>query len=268
MKTRVIVGIILSLIFFLTLALGGYVTFVLFTALVVLSAYEMSTAMKKKGFSPFMGGVYACAALMYTANALYGSAGLALLIILCVMLTLCERLWNEKRTMGDIFSSLFMTIYPLMFYAILAYVVAYPDRTIGRTAMLLCFAAPLVGDTAAYFVGSAFGRHKLCPQISPNKTIEGSIAGLLGGVLGGVLTWALSPLWSYRAEFLPLVVLGLIGSAIGQMGDLFASSVKRWAEIKDYGTIFPEHGGSLDRLDSVLFCAPIAMLYLLIFGSL
>ncbi len=266
MKTRIIVGASLAAVFFLALAFGGYLSFVLMTAAAVLSVYEMQEIMKKKGFSPFLWGAYACAALMYAACVLYKGTGLALLFVFCTMLTMSERLWNEKRTMGDIISSLFVAIYPLLFCAILTYVLAYPDRGIGRTAMLLCFAGPLVGDVAAYFVGRAFGKHKLCPDISPHKTIEGSVAGLVGGIVGGMLTWALSPLWNYRASFLPLVALGLVCGAIGQVGDLFASLVKRWAEVKDYGTIFPGHGGMLDRMDSVLFCAPIALLYILWMG--
>ncbi len=264
MKTRIIVGVALASVFFLALIFGGYISFVLFTAIAVLSVYEMGQAIKMKGFSPFLSGAYACAGLMYAAHAMYGALGLALCYAFCAILSVSERLWNKKRTMEDIVSSLFITIYPLLFYAILVCIVDYADKSIGRTLMLLCFAGPLLGDTAAYFVGTAVGRHKLCPEISPKKTVEGSIAGLFGGVLGGILTWALSPLWDNKPEFLTLALLGLLCGAVGQLGDLFASMVKRWAGIKDYGTIFPEHGGVMDRLDSVLFSAPVALLYILL----
>ena len=264
MKIRIIVGVTLAAVFFLALAFGGFLNFFLVTALALLSVYEMGNVMKKKGFSPFMGGAYAFAALAYAACALYGGAGLAFCYAICAMLTMCERFWNEKRSVGDIISSLFVTVYPLLFYAILIYVISWPDRAVGRTAMLLCFAGPLVGDTAAFFAGTLLGKHKLCPSISPNKTVEGSIAGLLGGILGGMLAWALSPLWDFKASFSVLAAMGLLCGLLGQAGDLFASLIKRWAQVKDYGTVFPEHGGALDRVDSVLFCAPVGMLYLLL----
>lgn len=262
MKTRILVGLGLAAVFAIALIFGGFVTFILFTAVAVLSVYEMGSVMGAKGFSPFLGALYACAALMYAALELYGALGLALCIALCVMLTVSERLWNKKRTMEDIVCSLFIAIYPLLFYAILAYVV----HTIGRTAMLLCFAGPLLSDTAAYFAGTALGKHKLCPEISPKKTVEGSIAGLFGGALGGLTAWAVGHLWA--GELIPslgiVLILGLLCSVVGQVGDLFASMIKRWAGVKDYGTIFPEHGGVMDRLDSVLFCAPIGLLYVLL----
>lgn len=259
MKTRVIVGLALVAVFILVLVFGGFVTFALFTAVAVLSMYEMGSVMRKKGFAPFMGGLYACAALLYAVLMLYKAAGMAIWCALCVMFTVAERLWNPKRTMEDIICSLFIAIYPLLFYAILAYVAC----ELGNGALLLCFASPLLGDTLAYFVGTALGKHKLCPDISPKKTIEGSIAGLLGSVLGGVLTWVVSRLWAgvLCPPIWYAMLFGLLCGVAGQLGDLFASMVKRWAGVKDYGTIFPAHGGVMDRLDSVLFCAPLSLLY-------
>lgn len=262
MKIRIIVGLILAAVFALALIFGGFVCFILFTAVAVLSVYEMGSVMRAKGFAPCMWGLYAYAALMYAAQALYGELGMLLLAALCVIFTVAERLWNQKRTMEDIICSLFIAIYPMSFYAILAYVV----HTAGRTAMLLCFAGPLLSDTAAYFAGTAFGKHKLCPGISPKKTVEGSIAGLFGGAFGGLATWALAHIWTqaYLPALWIFLLLGFLGSALGQLGDLFASMIKRWAGVKDYGTIFPEHGGVMDRLDSVLFCAPLGILYVLL----
>ncbi|MDO5111112.1 MAG: phosphatidate cytidylyltransferase [Clostridia bacterium] len=263
MKTRIIVGVALVAVFCTALAFGGFVTFAIFTAGVVLCVYEMGRLFRTKGYNPFMWGAYLCAALMYTAYVLYGGAALAVWCALCAILSVSERLWNKNRSMEDIFCSLLVCMYPLLFCAILACVMAYPDRVVGRTAMLLCFASPLLGDTLAYFIGSALGRHKLCPDISPKKTVEGSLAGLAGAVLGGLATWAVSPLWGHEAHLPLLLVLGFVCGVLGEVGDLFASLFKRWANVKDYGSIFPGHGGMMDRIDSVLFCAPIGLLYII-----
>ena len=130
--------------------------------------------------------------------------------------------------------------------------------------LILCFAWG--GDTAAYFAGRAFGKHKLAPIVSPHKTVEGAIGGIFGSVLvGGVLTLVYSFLSASHnvitiqvqpRHYAILVVMGAIASVLGILGDLFASSVKRQVGIKDYGTIFPGHGGILDRFDSVMFIAP------------
>lgn len=130
--------------------------------------------------------------------------------------------------------------------------------------LVLCFAWG--GDTAAYFTGRAFGKHKLAPVVSPNKTVEGAIGGVIGSMVIGVVVTFIYGLISGRTEsftvnitayhYLALVVMGAIASVLGIMGDLFASAVKRQVGIKDYGTIFPGHGGILDRFDSVMFIAP------------
>ena len=130
--------------------------------------------------------------------------------------------------------------------------------------LTLCFAWG--GDTAAYFAGRAFGKHKLAPIVSPHKTVEGAIGGVVGSILAGMLLTAVYTMLSVShpvisiqmrpKHYLVLLLMGAIASVLGIMGDLFASAVKRQVGIKDYGTIFPGHGGILDRFDSVMFIAP------------
>ena len=108
-----------------------------------------------------------------------------------------------------------------------------------------------------FFFGRAFGRHKLAPHVSPKKTVEGSIGGLLGNALGGVLFALGMNTWGGESiDYLGVVVLGLFCSVLAQLGDLSFSLIKREFGIKDYGKIFLEHGGVLDRFDSVIFVAP------------
>ena len=141
--------------------------------------------------------------------------------------------------------------------------------------LILCFAWG--GDTAAYFAGRAFGRHKLAPIVSPHKTVEGAVGGVLGTMVFGVLVTVIYSVAADRMEaftrsnigvsmYIIIALLACVAAVLGIYGDLFASVVKRQCGIKDYGTIFPGHGGILDRFDSVMFIAPfVTMVVIAVF---
>jgi phosphatidate cytidylyltransferase len=128
----------------------------------------------------------------------------------------------------------------------------------GAWRMVLLLGILVFSDSLAFFVGHAVGRRRLLPGISPGKTVEGAVGGLVGGVLGALVV---------RQVGLPglpavhTVLLGAAVSAMGIVGDLDESLLKRWAGVKDSGTLFPGHGGMLDRLDSLLFGAPVLYYY-------
>lgn len=147
--------------------------------------------------------------------------------------------------------------------------VALPD---GYLWMLAAMAVSWVTDVTAFFAGSFFGRHKIVPAISPKKTWEGGIGGAIGGML--VMTaWFLLFMRSPFPDEAPSTVFllatgavtGFLCSASAQLGDWFASAVKRFCGVKDFGTVLPGHGGVLDRFDSVLFSAPTLLLCALVF---
>lgn len=119
-------------------------------------------------------------------------------------------------------------------------------------------------DTMGYFVGRAFGRHKLYEAVSPKKTVEGSLGGLLGALFGGLLAhfWFLPTLSLSHA-----IVLSIAAAAAGQAGDLCESLIKRSVGVKDSGTLLPGHGGILDRVDALLFAASVVFLYVAAFGD-
>lgn len=131
----------------------------------------------------------------------------------------------------------------------------------GEIIYLLVFIAPWVTDTFAYFCGRLFGRHKLIPSVSPKKTIEGSVGGIVFCIIGciayrlilGAIYEELPPVWIFGA-------LGFVVSIVSQIGDLMFSLIKRRYGIKDYGVIFPGHGGVLDRFDSVIATAPLILI--------
>lgn len=128
----------------------------------------------------------------------------------------------------------------------------------GVPWLFLIMVIVMTGDSAAYYVGSALGKHRLYPAVSPKKSIEGSLGGLAGSIIGAFVA---------KASFFPAltafdcVASALLLGVLGQLGDLFESLIKRSCGVKDSGTIFPGHGGILDRLDSILFAGPAAFYY-------
>lgn len=165
--------------------------------------------------------------------------------------------------------AVFSAVVVFCFYSFVYLKSLLPKAQFGYDAtyfVVLILAYAWGGDTCAYFAGRAFGKRKLAPVISPKKTVEGAIGGVLGSmVLGLVITiiyvQGFGRVMNFeRVHILYYVVvcaLGAVASVLGIIGDLFASSVKRQCNIKDFGTIFPGHGGILDRFDSVLFIAPL-----------
>jgi phosphatidate cytidylyltransferase len=132
----------------------------------------------------------------------------------------------------------------------------------GSWRLVLLLAILMTADAAAFFVGHAMGRRPLAPRISPGKTIEGTIGGLAGAAAAALAVRAIGLPW------LPLdhaLGLGVAVAASGTVGDLFESLLKRWAGVKDSGRFFPGHGGMLDRLDSLLFGAPVLYWYFFAF---
>lgn len=133
----------------------------------------------------------------------------------------------------------------------------------GQYLVLLPLLAAWGSDTFAYFAGRFFGKHKLAPVISPKKTVEGAVGGVLGGIICVLIfTIILDMTFGFALPYWAAAVLGAVGAAIGQIGDLSFSVIKRQTGIKDYGHIFPGHGGVLDRFDSVIFVAPVVELVL------
>jgi phosphatidate cytidylyltransferase len=135
-------------------------------------------------------------------------------------------------------------------------------RQISHHLLLFALAINWAGDTAAYYAGRAFGKHKLAPIVSPGKSWEGAAASVLGSVLFGV---AYLEYFVKNLSWWQIVILAVAGNIAGQFGDLAESAMKRGAGMKDSGNLLPGHGGMLDRVDSSLFTLPIVYaLYLLV----
>ncbi len=225
-------------------------------AVAVLCVHEMMKAMSAVGRPIKLLG-YAFAVLLLPAYLFAGGlAGIAILIALGIMAVFSVLVLSGRDAIDGLVTVIPM-LYPGLFLAFLLAIFCIDNADMSRFLLIMTFGAAVITDTFAYFSGRLFGKRKLIPKVSPNKTVEGAIGGLvfgtcavvvLGAVLQGYFGISMNPLW--------YVLLGLVLSVLTQIGDLAASLVKRRLGIKDYGYIMGEHGGAMDRLDSVLFISP------------
>ena len=163
---------------------------------------------------------------------------------------------NMKRNIKDIAISLFGVCY-IVFFIMFAPLIrdSMPN---GNILIWYVFFAAWGTDTLAYLVGKNFGKHKFT-EVSPKKTVEGCIGGILGSILFCMTyTFTCNYLWNLEISYTYILGISIFLSVISQIGDLAASSVKRYCEIKDYSNLIPGHGGILDRIDSVIFILPFA----------
>ena len=184
-------------------------------------------------------------------------------IFVYVVLLFCEAIGSKRQvTLEKMGSAFFVSIMIPMF---LSSFVRIMHMEAGRYYLLLPFVSAFTSDAFALFAGMLFGKHKLAPSLSPKKTVEGSIGGFIGSIVC-VLIYAVivGNIWGFEPNYLIFVLYGLLGSAISQLGDLSFSYIKRQYGIKDYGNLLPGHGGILDRFDSVIFCAPLTEIMLLL----
>ncbi|HZK33443.1 MAG TPA: phosphatidate cytidylyltransferase [Tissierellaceae bacterium] len=169
-----------------------------------------------------------------------------IILTLLIIVTLGSMVFLKKIKLEDIS----ITLIGVFYIPFLLFHIMYLSDT---KYIWLIFIIAFGTDTFAYIVGNLLGKRKLCPRVSPNKTIEGSIGGIIGSIILSLIyskIYELGDLWI-------IFIISFIGSIVAQIGDLTASKIKRQVEIKDYGFIMPGHGGVLDRFDSILFTAPL-----------
>ncbi|MEG2454691.1 MAG: phosphatidate cytidylyltransferase [Oscillospiraceae bacterium] len=140
---------------------------------------------------------------------------------------------------------------------------------LGMYLVVLPLLSAFTSDAFALFAGMLFGKHKLAPELSPKKTVEGAVGGFVGAVVCTVLYGVIMQFgFHLQVNYFILALYGALGSAISQLGDLSFSYIKRQYQIKDFGNILPGHGGILDRFDSVILCAPLTELLIVFLPAL
>lgn len=260
MKTRILTGMVALAIFLPFLIFSGTFAFGFAMAVCCLvSVFEMLRCVgvhKNPAVSiPMMLVAFSLPGCVYFVDGLEQFMQIAIPTVLLMMLWL---LAVSVFSLGafdiaNISSAAFLCFYIISAYSSILFLRYYEET--GAYTYLLIFIGAWVSDSFAYFCGVFFGKHKLIPEISPKKTIEGSVGGIVFCALGFVLYGVILKhglAMSVDFHYWRLIVYGVAVSVVSQIGDLAMSAVKRHYNIKDFGKIFPGHGGMLDRFDSIL----------------
>ena len=261
MKSRLLVSAVgVPLILVVILWAPVWVLAAALAALAGIAGWEMMKCVGAEKARP-LGGIAVAGAVAHVLQAYRGSAFLtAVLVVLTLGIFAYAVFRAGEVKFLQICAALFsMFAIPYAFASFLRLDAAGYHRGFLLLPLLFSFAS----DTFAFFVGRAFCRHKLAPKVSPHKTVEGALGGLLGNVVGGLIfALVMNICFDHAISYLGIALLGLGCSVVAQLGDLSFSLIKREFGVKDYGRIFLEHGGVLDRFDSVLFVAPVLALLL------
>ena len=265
MKTRTIAGLILaSVLFLVVLVLPKAVAAVAMGVLQAVAAYELLYRTRLV-IKPRL--IIYCAAMAFAVSiwSFYGAihAYFVLMMVAYFLLMFSEMMRDHVKIRFEMLAMCFVG--GLVVPYLMSSVVRILAMSTGRYVILIPFLVACVCDAGAYFVGVKFGRHKLAPVVSPNKTVEGALGGVAAGVLAMLLyTLILDFPLQLDVNYGAAIVYGILGCLVGELGDLCFSVIKRQTGIKDYGNLIPGHGGVLDRFDSILTVAPLIEALLLL----
>lgn len=245
------------------LVLGNtYVVDITFAIVAGLSLHEYFNAFKEKA-NPVIWMGYVASALIALIHIIPVQHAITIVSVLMpvgiTVLFLQVILSNMKTNINDIAITFFGICYISLF---LMFVPLIHAMEYGKFLVWFVLAAAWGTDVFAYLIGKGFGKHKFS-KISPNKTIEGCIGGIFGAILFGVgLAFFFNLVFHMNFSYITILLVEIVLSVVGQIGDFAASSIKRHVGIKDFSNLIPGHGGMLDRLDSVIFIAPFAYMLL------
>ena len=265
MKTRIVTAAILLPVLFLVIwVLPTLIAAILIGVMGAIAAYEL---MVSAGFVRHKRLMLYCAGMAVLvsvwshlgAESAWGTLG----IILFVGLLFGEMMLDRVKVRFE--KLCICLVAGLLIPYMLTALVRILETYMGRYTIIIPFMMAFLPDSGAYFAGVYLGKHKLAPVISPNKTIEGALGGLLVGVAGMLLYAVIMDMAFDRVVSYPLALLyGFLGAGMDVFGDLMFSAIKRQSGIKDYGNLFPGHGGVLDRFDSLIMVAPLMEVLLIL----
>ena len=261
MKTRIVSACVM-LPLLIVVYLGGWFLWAAALAIAVMGVREFYKGFEAAGARPAYTLAYAAAAVLYVIGAA-APGNLYLVTAWVFLVTVAAMIYGfnvEERKLLDMTS----TLMGIMYAVFLSFHMVLIDQTDHRVLIWLVPLAAFGTDIFAYFTGMAIGKRKLCPHLSPKKSVEGAV----GGVAGSVVLCSVFGYFVLPEEMIMCVSIGIFGSIVAQLGDLSASAFKRQMGIKDYGHLIPGHGGILDRFDSVLFTAPMVYYCIIIIDSI
>jgi len=273
MRTRIISGCIIAP-FLLLVVLGGPFIKAAVFAITIMGMYEFFRGFRHIGIHPSFPVAVGSVIVLYALNIAVSSLQLFperltmylyfMWLFLSVLASMLYLFQLEKRSPADGMA----TVTGIVYIAFFAYHAVLADdlftELLGASPVWMILLSAFGTDIFAYFGGYFLGKHKLCPTISPKKTIEGSLCGTLASV---ILCTLFGALFMNDGKLLACAMTGLAAGIFSQFGDLTASVFKRKMGIKDYGNLIPGHGGIMDRFDSVLFTAPMVFYILVIFHA-
>jgi phosphatidate cytidylyltransferase len=282
MKTRILSGIVLGILIAVLFIFGGPVMLIALTIISMLGYLEwvkvLKTGSKNKdsGLPHYQPYLYIGLALILIWYLLLAfckqqilSGPLALYFVLGIMavMMITSIAVFPKRNAADAALTLTGVVYTGMMLSCVYLVRQTPK---GQFWVWYLLFVSWGSDTCAYFVGRALGKHKMAPVLSPHKTVEGAAGGIVGSILLCLL-FGLICAGTAQVDMGVMIkislLIGLVGAVVSELGDLFASSIKRTMNVKDYSHLIPGHGGILDRFDSMILAAPFVMGILHIFGA-
>lgn len=268
---RAVTGFALFALILLVVWLRGWVFGVSITIFALISQWEMSRAMRAASFRPALWPGYLFAATMYLMFRFKGLSGMvAEFTVLCAVLIALSMTMPRRRFL-DTVVGVFSMVYPSWFFFFLLALndvqwQGLPSARLSQVALAAALIGPVATDIGGYFFGGLFGRHKLSPAISPKKTVEGAV----GAVAMTIVVFCIGGFFVQQSffdglSFFHYPLMAVFVSTLAQVGDLMASSIKRFAGIKDFSNLLPGHGGFMDRMDSILFGAVAVYCYLELF---
>ena len=266
MKTRVMVGVVgVPLIFILILFAPIWAFGVVLGAIAAIAAWELLNCVFHE-IPKRMVAYAAVGAFLLPFGTSFGAYVLTERFVLwgLVVVMFCELMLSFMRDERMPFEPIVMVLFagfvlPMMFTSL----IRIDMMNHGKYLLLMVFIVAFASDSFAYFAGMFLGKHKLAPQLSPKKTIEGSAGGFIGTIICMLVYGFVMQMNGYTVNFVVLAIYGYLGSLVGQLGDLTFSAIKRLNDVKDYSNLIPGHGGILDRFDSMVFIAPLIELLLL-----
>jgi len=249
---------------------GGSPYYIVVSILTLIALWEFVTMLRRSNFAPSL-TISTVMGLLMIAVAYCGTFEEMGFLITVLIFCVCIKLIFNKDTftVPDAAVTVLGTLYVAWLFSFLVLLrnvsselteTPFGQMPLGAVFTWLAILTTWASDTFAYFIGSALGKRKLCPDISPGKTIE----GLLGGLAGSLIV-AVSVGMAVKLPIEHSAILGLMIGILAPLGDLIESVVKRFAGVKDSGKIFPGHGGVLDRFDSIFFVIPATYYYIRVF---